>query len=192
MGRIIVSENVTLDGVISDPTGEADTASGGWFARLEAPDFVAWGEHEHAEAENAAALLMGAGTYRYFADRWVAREGDWADRLRTIEKYVVSSTLVDPAWGTTTVLTGDIPLELKRVRSDVEGDLVVYGSGGLLATLWDHDLVDEVRLIVFPYLAGSGTRVLSAESHPVPVDLIATGRIGSSLTTAVYRPSRAG
>src|SRR5215470_10530578 len=106
MGRIVISENATLDGVISDPTGDAGSASGGWFARMSEEDRASWGEHEHAEAESATALLLGGGTYRYFTERWATREGAWADRLRTIRKYVVSSTLVDPGWGTTTVLTG--------------------------------------------------------------------------------------
>lgn len=189
MGRIVVSENATLDGVISDPTGEAGSASGGWFTRMSEQDFAVWGEQEHAEAESAAALLLGGGTYRYLAGRWATREGAWADRLRTIPKYVVSSTLADPAWGTTTVLSGDVPTEVRSLKRQVDGEIVVYGSGQLVHTLWEHGLVDELRVIVFPFLAGDGQRLLPPRGAVAPLELVDTGRIGSSLTTVVCRPS---
>lgn len=191
MGRIVISENATLDGVISDPTGEAGSASGGWFTRMSEQDVAVWGRHEHAEAENAAALLLGAGTYRYFAERWATREGAWADRLRTIQKYVVSSTLADPAWGTTTVLSGDVPDEVRSLKEQVAGEIVVYGSGQLVHTLWEQGLVDELRMIVYPFLAGEGQRILPPRGVAAPLELVDTGRIGSSLTTVVYRPSAA-
>jgi dihydrofolate reductase len=188
MGRIVVSENVTLDGVISDPTGEAGSASGGWFTRMSEQDVEIWGKHEHAEAEKAGALLLGGGTYRFFAQRWATREGAWADRLRNIRKYVVSSTLVDPAWGTTTVVTGDVPSEVRSLREREPGEIVVYGSGRLVHLLWEHRLVDELRMIVYPFLAGDGQRILSPRGAPAPLELVETGRIGSSLTSLVYRP----
>lgn len=191
MGRIVVSENATLDGVISDPTGDAGSASGGWFRRLSEAALAVWGRHEQAEAESAEALLLGASTYRYFAELWATREGAWADRLRDIRKYVVSSTLVDPAWGTTTLVTGDVPAEVAELRKQVEGDIVVYGSGRLVHTLWEHGLVDELRVIVYPFLAGEGQRILPVAGLTAPLELVDSGRIGSSLTTAVYRPSRA-
>jgi dihydrofolate reductase len=191
MGKIVVSENATLDGVISDPTGEAGTSSGGWFTRMSEQDFAVWGEHEHAEAESAAALLMGGGTYRYFTERWADREGAWADRLRTIRKYVVSSTLDDTAWGTTTVLTGDVSSEVSSLKEEVDGEIVVYGSGQLVHTLWEHGLVDELRVIVYPFLAGDGQRILPSRGSSAPLELVDTGRIGSSLTRVTYRPSAA-
>jgi len=191
MGKIVVSENATLDGVISDPTGDAGSGSGGWFARTSAEDLAVWGRHEQAEAEHAEALLMGGGTYRYFEKRWATREGEWADRLRTICKYVVSSTLVDPAWGSTHVLTGEVPSEVRALKEQVDGEIVVYGSGRLVHTLWEHGLVDELRLIVYPFLAGGGQRMLTPRGTATPLELVETGRIGSSLTTAVYRSSAA-
>lgn len=191
MGKIVVSENATLDGVISDPTGDDGSASGGWFTRMSEEDLAVWGAHEHAEAESAAALLLGGGTYRYFAQRWATREGPWADRLRTISKYVVSSTLEHAAWGTTTVLGGDVSRAVRSLRDDVDGDIVVYGSGQLVHTLWEHGLVDELRVIVYPFLAGEGQRILPTRGAVAPLELVDTGRIGSSLTTVVYRPSTA-
>jgi dihydrofolate reductase len=191
MGRIVVSENATLDGVISDPTGEAGSASGGWFTRMSEQDLAVWGQHEQAEVERAAALLLGGGTYRYFTERWASREGAWADRLRTIRKYVVSSTLVEPAWGTTTVLAGDVPDEVRSVKEQVDGEIVVYGSGQLVHSLWEHGLVDELRVIVYPFLAGDGQRILPPRGASASLELVDTGRIGSNLTTVVYRPSAA-
>jgi dihydrofolate reductase len=189
MGKIVVSENATLDGVISDPTGEEGSASGGWFTRMSEQDLADWGRHEHAEAESAAALLIGGGTYRYFAERWATREGAWADRLRTIRKYVVSSTLVDPASGMTSVVTGDVSSEVRALKEYVDGEIVVYGSGRLVHTLWEHGLVDELRVIVYQFLAGDGQRILPPRGAAAALELVDTGRIGSSLTTVAYRPS---
>jgi dihydrofolate reductase len=191
MGKIVISENATLDGVISDPTGDEGTPSGGWFSRMTEQDYAEWGEHEHTEVKNAAALLLGGGTYRYFAERWGTRDGAWADRLRTIQKYVVSSTLVDLSWGTTTVLRDDALGEVRSLKERIDGEIVVYGSGQLVHTLWEHELVDELRVIVYPFLAGEGQRILPAEGVPAALEHIDAGRLGTSLTRVVYRPSEA-
>jgi dihydrofolate reductase len=159
MGKIVISQNITLDGVVEDPTGEEGSAYGGWFDRYMAEDRAAWAEAEYAEAIAADALLMGRRTDAYFGARWNAAPGDWAERLRTLPKYVVSSTLTDPIWVNSTVLRGDVVEEASRLRQRIAGDIVVYASRQLVQTLLRNGLVDEIRLMVFPLVIGTGKRL---------------------------------
>jgi dihydrofolate reductase len=189
MGTIVVSTNLTVDGVFADPTGEEQTAAGGWFNRVGEADMTAWSEHEEAEVQGADALLMGAATYRWLAERWAEREGSWADRLREIPKYVVSTTLDDPDWGTTKVLTGPVADAVRALKEEVHGEIVVYASGQLVEALWEHDLVDEVRLVVFPFLAGDGRR-LPGPGPASLMPLVGGGPLSENLVLHVYAVRR--
>ena len=153
MGTLVISENITLDGVIEDPTGDDGFSRGGWFSRISEEDRQGWAEIESAQAFDAAAELYGRRTYEWLTTRWATREGAWADRLRTMPKYVVSATLEGPIWPNTTILRGDIVDEVARLKQQLDGELVVVGSGQLAHTLIEADLVDEFRLIVYPFVS---------------------------------------
>jgi dihydrofolate reductase len=142
MGRIVISENVSLDGVVQDPTGEEGFRHGGWFGQMSDNDREEWAKVELDEALSAEAVLLGRRTYEYFAPRWSSRTGEWADRLRRLPKYVVSSTLVDPNWGNSTVLKGDVLEKVSKLKHQLNGEIVAYGSRTLVGTLLEHDLVD--------------------------------------------------
>ncbi|SEF19967.1 Dihydrofolate reductase [Amycolatopsis pretoriensis] len=183
MGKLIISENITLDGVIEDPTGDEGSVS--WFTRIGEDDRAAWAEAEYAEAVEASALLMGRRTHTYFLNRgWASRTGEWADRLRALPKYVVSSTAVDDGWGEATVLAGDVVKEVTRLKEEVSGEIVVYGSGKLVRPLIEHDLADELRLMVYPFVAGTGARLFPAAVKPAR--LIGTRTVGTALALLTY------
>jgi dihydrofolate reductase len=186
MGKIIVSENVTLDGVTQDPTGDEGTPFGGWFERLVGKDREAWAKVEMDEAFGASAMLLGGRTYEWFAGRWADRLGEWADRLRELPKYVVSATLRSRAWGNTTVLTvADLP----GLKERVEGEIVVYGSGRLVDTLIKQDAVDEYRLMVYPFVAGAGSRLFGEAGGARPLRLVDARPVGDVLVSLTYRPA---
>src|SRR5919197_2152505 len=149
MGRIVVSENVSLDGVMQDPMGDEGLPFGGWFTRLSDRDREQWAKVETEEALAAAALLLGRRSYEFFAARWPSRTGEWADRLNAMPKYVVSSTLVDPDWNNSTVLKGDVVNEVSKLKQERDAEVVVAGSIRLVRTLMEHDLVDELRLMIY-------------------------------------------
>jgi dihydrofolate reductase len=172
MGKIIVSENVTLDGVAQDPAGGEGFRHGGWVGRVGGR-----GRDEAAkvgldEALNTEAMLLGRHTYEFLAARWPSRTGQWADRLNSKPKYVVSSTLENPDWNNTTVLTGDVVDAVSKLKEMVSGDIVVCGSLQLVHTLIEHDLVDELRLLIYPVVLGAGERVFAETSDKKPVRLI--------------------
>lgn len=185
MGKIIISENVTLDGVIEDTRGDEGAVS--WFTGIGDDDRAAWAEAEYAEAVGAAALLMGRKTHAYFLNRgWASRTGEWADRLRALPKYVVSSSAVDDAgWGETTVLAGDVVKEVAKLKEEVSGEIVVYGSGKLVRTLIEHDLADELRLMTYPFVVGAGAR-LFPEAGVKPARLLGTRPVGTALVLLTY------
>ncbi|MEV0720783.1 dihydrofolate reductase family protein [Asanoa sp. NPDC050611] len=182
MGKIIVSHNVTLDGVGQDPTGEEGFDRGGWANHLSDDDRAAWAKVEHEEAVAAAAMLLGGRSYDWFASRWVARTGEWADRLREMPKYVVSTTVTELPWPNTTVLSLDA---VGALRQQVDGDIVVYGSRRLAHALFDLGLVDEVRLMVYPHVAGAGDRVLGATA--TRLRLVDARTVGDNLAFLTYR-----
>src|ERR1700752_3020058 len=159
MGKIIISENITLDGVVQDPTGDEGFSCGGWFGQVGNKDREEWAKVELDEALGADALLLGRRTYEFFAARWPSRSGQWADRLNRMPKYVVSATLQDPHWDNTTVLTGDVAEAVSALRRKVNGDIIVYASFQLVHTLLEHGLVDELRLIIYPFVLGAGQRL---------------------------------
>ncbi|GAB3990214.1 dihydrofolate reductase family protein [Actinoallomurus acanthiterrae] len=190
MGKIVISENISLDGVIQDPTGDEGFRFGGWFDPATAEDAEAWAKVEFEEALGAEALLMGRRTYEFFVERgWESRSGAWADRLRSLPKYVVSSTLEDPAWINSTVLRGDVVNEVSKLRKKVDGEIVVYASGRLVPTLMEHDLVDELRLITHPFVVGSGVRLFGETSDKKPMRLVGTRAVGDGLVLLTYRPA---
>ena len=185
MGRIIVSENISVDGVTQDPWGDDGLDFGGWHHRVSEPDRAAWAEAEHLEAVRASAILLGGRTYEFFAPRWTERSGDWGDRMRELPKFVVSTTIREPTWANTTVLDDDPVTEIASLKRSVDGDIVVYGSGRLVRTLMDHVLVDEFRLMTFPFILG-GERFFDASDAVTDLTLLSMRTVGESLTLATY------
>lgn len=189
MGTIVMSgpQNVTLDGVVQDPDGREGWDRGGWFVEHGGADLGPWGDVALEEAHGAAAWLLGRRSYEFFSVRWHEREGELADRLRAIPKYVVSTTLTDPTWGNTTVVGGDAVEAVKRLRDSVAGEIVVPASHRLGRTLMAHGLVDEIRLVVFPVVLGAGERFFDAGSGVTPWRLAGTRPIGDGLVLMTYR-----
>jgi dihydrofolate reductase len=192
MAKLVISENVTLDGVVQDPTGDEGFDSGGWANEISDEDRSAWAKVLLDEARNAEAQLLGRRTYEFFASRFPSRGGEWADRLNSMPKYVVSCTITDPAWNNTTVLGGDVVDEVSRLKRQLSGELVVYASGQLVATLLHHDLADELRLIIYPVALGGGQRLLGDTGEKRPLRLIGTTRVGDGLVSLAYELVRAG
>jgi dihydrofolate reductase len=189
MGKIIVSENASLDGVVQDPTGEEGFRHGGWFGEFGGADLQEWGKLQLDEALRAEALLLGRQTDEWFADRWLSRSGEWADRLNSMPKYVVSATLDKPRWttsGNSTALHGDVVSEVLALKQEIDGDIVVYASTRLVHALLEHDLVDEVRLTVYPVVLGDGERLFSRTTDKTPMRLISVRTIGENLACLTY------
>src|SRR5881396_3792981 len=164
MGRIVISENVTLDGVIQDPAGVEGFRHGGWIGRIGDRGREEAAKVALDEALGAEAFLLGRRSYEFLAARWPSREGPLADRLNSLPKYVVSSTLKDPEWNNTTVLKGNVVDEVSKVKRELDGEIVVAGSLRLVRTLLEHDLVDELRLLVYPVVLGAGARLFDERS----------------------------
>jgi dihydrofolate reductase len=192
MGKIIVSENVTLDGGVKDPTGEEGTPRGGWFAQAGPTDRAAFGQAALEEALAADAFLMGRHTYEFLASRWPLRSGALADRLSGIPKYVVSATLQEPAWNNTRVIEGDAVTQVAMLKQQIPGEIVVPASFQLVHTLLEHDLVDELRITVYPVLLGTGAAFLGEFSEQVALRLVTSRILGDHLTHSVYEIARAG
>lgn len=186
MGKIIISTNASLDGVVQDPAGEEGFPQGGWFGRYGGDDLDAWAKTELDEALGAEALLLGRRSYEWFAARWPSRSGAFADRLNSMPKYVVSSTLQDPAWRNTTVLTGDAVSRVSRLRQELDGEILLYASYQLGHTLLEHDLVDELRLVVFPAVLGAGKRLFGETSGTKAMRLVRVQTIGDGLAFLTY------
>lgn len=190
MGKIVVAQNMSLDGVVEDPSGEGGFRHGGWFQGFIGEDFEAWAELELAEAQAADALLMGRRTDEYFGLRSPTQSGEWVETLNALPKYVVSSTLVEPVWTNATVLRGEVVGEVSDLRNRIEGEIVVYGSRPLVHTLMEHDLVDELRLTVFPVVLGAGRRLFGETTDKRPLRLVHVKTVGSGLTHLTYERDR--
>jgi dihydrofolate reductase len=188
MGKIVVSENVTLDGVIQDPAGDEGFRVGGWVGRITDREEVA--KVTLDEALGTEALLLGRRSYEWLAARWPSRTGALADRLNSLPKYVVSSTLREPEWNNSTVLKGDVVGEVSKLRQKLNGDIVVPGSFQLLRTLMEHDLVDELRLKVFPVVLGAGERLFGQASDKKPLRLISAQTLDDGIAFLTYHPVR--
>ena len=190
MGKIVISTNVSLDGVVQDPDGEEGFRLGGWFGQFGGKDLEEWGKVEYAEALRTEALLLGRRSNEWFATRWASRPGEWADRLNSLPKYVVSSTLEDPKWTNVTILKGNVVDEVTRLKQELDGDIVVYASYQLGRTLIEHDLVDELRLFVFPVVLGAGERLFGETSDKKPIRLVDSRIVGDGLAFLTYQPVR--
>ena len=186
MGRIVFSTNVTLDGIGQDPTGEEGFRFGGWFNHISDDDKEAWAKAFFDEAMVTDAVLLGARSYEYFASRWVGRDGPWADRLAGLPKYVVRSGDGRSDWGPTTVLTGGMVEAVSRLKQQQNGHIAVYASYQLIRELVEHDLVDEVRLMVFPQIVGSGGRALSDLTASKALRLTDINAVGAGLVQLRY------
>ena len=188
MGKIVVSQFVSLDGVIEDPDGGEGFRVGGWVGKIKDREEV--NKVKLDEALGTEALLLGRRSYEWLAARWPSRSGELADRLNSLPKYVVSSTLEDPDWNNSTVLRGDVVNEVSKLKQDVNGYVVVYASFHLLRTLIEHDLVDELRLMIFPVVLGAGERLFGETSDKKPMRLVDTRTVGDSIAFLTYEPVR--
>jgi dihydrofolate reductase len=187
MARIVVTEFVSLDGVMEAPGGDDDFVRGAWsfeIARGEEGD-----RFKMEETRDSDALLLGRRTYEGFAASWPSRDGEFADKFNNMHKYVVSSTLKDPEWTNSTVLEGDLGEAVSDVKGRHDGDIVVHGSAQLVQALLERDLVDELRLMVFPVVLGTGKRLFGDTRHKKPLRLVDSKTVGDGVTILVYRPA---
>src|SRR5437867_1649960 len=188
MGKIVVTEFGSLDGVVEDPGGSEDFKYGGWsfeYNRGEEGD-----RFKLDEALATEALLLGRVTYEGFAAAWPSRDGDFADKFNSMPKYVVSSTLRNPEWNNSKVVEGELAEGVSKLKQEVDGDIVVHGSAQLVQGLLERDLVDELRLMVFPVVLGSGKR-LFGESGKKRLRLVDSKVVGDGIAVQVYEPDRA-
>jgi len=193
MGKIVISTNASLDGVVQDPDGREGFRSGGWFGRFGGKDLEEWQKLMFDQALGTTALLLGRRTDEWFAERWLALTGDWAYRLNSMPKYVVSSTADEVRWTNarnTTVLRGDVVTEVSQLKRELDGDIVVFASYQLGRALFEHDQVDELRLTVFPVVLGAGDRLFGETSDLKPLRLVDTRTIGDGLVHLTYDRDR--
>jgi dihydrofolate reductase len=190
MGKIIISENVSLDGVIQDPAGDEGFQRGGWVGRVGDRGREAAAQVLLEEALGTEAMLLGRRSYEFLAARWPSRTGELADRLNSKPKYVVSSTLQDPIWNNTTVLKGNVVNEVSKLKQQLAGDIVVAASFQLVRTLIEHDLADELRLMIYPVVLGAGERLFGDTSDKKPLRLISTRTVGDDLAYLTHQPVR--
>ncbi len=184
MGKIVMSENVSLDGVIQDPAGDEGFARGGWVGRIAALPELA--KVTLDEALGSEAMLLGRRSYEWLAARWPSRSGELADRLNGLPKYVVSSTLEEPDWNNTTVLKGGAVTEASKLKQELNGEINVPASFQLAHTLIEHDLVDELRLKVFPVVLGAGERLFGETTDKKPMRLVDTQTVGDGIALLTY------
>ena len=190
MGKLVVTEFVTVDGVMEDPGGAEGFDRGGWAFRFERGE--EGDKFKFDEVVAADAMLLGRVTYEGFAAAWPQRtdETGFADKMNSMPKYVVSSTLRDLTWNNSTLVEGDLAEAVKRLKQEVARDILVYGSATLLQALVDHDLVDEYRLMVFPILLGGGKRLLGDSAAPKDLHLVEARPVGDAgVVVLTYRPA---
>jgi dihydrofolate reductase len=177
MGKLVVTEFVSIDGVFEDPGGSEDFEHGGWTFEYDRGDDG--NKFKMDELMDADVQLLGRVTYEGFAAAWPEREGEFADKLNNDPKWVVSSTLTDPSWQNTTVISGDVAGEIGRLKAETDGTILVAGSGSLVATLLEADLVDELRLMVFPTILGRGRRLFPDGIDRLKLELAESRTVGS-------------
>jgi len=185
VGKIVVTEFVSLDGVMEDPGGAEGFKYGGWTFEIERGD--EGNRFKLDETMASDALLLGRVTYEGFAAAWPTREGEFADKFNHMPKYVVSSTLEDPEWENSTVLRGDLAEEVAKVKGNHDGDVVVHGSARLVQGLLERDLVDELRLMVFPVVLGTGRRLFGETSDKKRLELVDSRTVGDGVVILTYR-----
>jgi dihydrofolate reductase len=188
MGKIVISDNVTLDGVIQDPAGDEGFRGGGWVGLIR--DRPELNKLALDEALGAEALLLGRRTYEWLVARWPSRSGELADRLNSLPKYVVSSTLDDPDWTNSTVLKGDAVEAVSKLKQELDGEIVVPASFQLVRTLMEHDLVDELRLKLFPVALGAGERLFGETTDKKSLRLVDTRTVKGDVVFLVYEVVR--
>jgi dihydrofolate reductase len=184
VGRIVVTEFISIDGVVEDPGGAEDFKHSGWSFEFDRGE--EGNQFKLDETLQTEALLLGRKTYEGFAAAWPSREGEFADKFNTMPKYVVSSTLKDPTWNNTTVLEGDVAEAVPKLKQDTDGTLVVHGSAMLVQALLEHDLVDELRLMVFPVVLGSGKRLFGETTDKKALRLADSKVVGDGVTILTY------
>jgi dihydrofolate reductase len=184
MGRIVVTEFVSLDGVMEDPGGAEDFEYGGWSFEFDRGD--EGDKFKLDEALESEALLLGRVTYEGFADAWPSRDGEFADKFNSMPNYVISSTLEDPGWNNSTVISGDLAEEVSKLKQELDGEIVVHGSAQLVQALLDRDLVDELRLMVFPVVLGTGKRLFGETSDKKALRLADSKTVGDGVSILVY------
>jgi dihydrofolate reductase len=186
VGRIVVTEFVSLDGVVEAPGGGEDFRHGGWSFEIDRGE--EGNKFKLDEALETDALLLGRVTYEGFAAAWPSREGEFADKFNNMPKFVVSSSLEEPEWNNSTVLRGDVVEEVSKLREQQDGEIAVHGSPQLVQTLLEHDLVDELRLMVFPVVLGSGKRLFGETSDKKPLRLTDSKMVGDGVAILTYEP----
>jgi dihydrofolate reductase len=184
LGRIVISENVSLDGVVEDPAGDEGFDRGGWIGPIK--DRPQLNKLALDEALEAGAFLLGRRSYEWFAARWPSRSGELADRLNNMPKYVVSSSLENLDWNNSTLLRGDTVDEVSRLKQSVNGDIVVPASFQLARTLIEHGLVDELRLKLHPVVLGDGKRLFGEIADKKPLRLLSTTTIDRDVVCLTY------
>jgi dihydrofolate reductase len=189
MGRIVVTEFISLDGVTESPGSDENFKYKGWtfdFDRgADGNDFKA------QELADSTALLLGRRTYMGFAAAWPVRDGEFADKINSMQKYVVSSTLDKAEWNNTTVLKGDVVKEVSRLKQKVDGNIAVHGSAQLVQTLLEHDLVDELHLMVFPLVLGAGKRLFGETTDKKRMKLTESKTVGEGIAILILKPTGA-
>jgi dihydrofolate reductase len=183
MAKLIVTEFVSLDGVMEDPGGAEDFKYGGWTFEIDRGEGDKFKLDETMETD---ALLLGRKTYEGFAAAWPSREGEFADRFNTMPKYVVSSTLENPEWTNTTVLKGDLVDAVRKLKEEQNGTIVVHGSRQLAQSLLEHDLVDQWNLMLFPVVLGSGQRLFGETSDKKRLQLKESRTVGDGVVILIY------
>lgn len=187
MGRIVVTEFVSIDGVMQDPGGDSNFKHAGWTFEIrqgqEGADF------KLDETRKSEALLLGRVTYQGFAKAWPSIEGEFGDKFNSMPKYVISSTLDKADWTNSTVLKGDVVKEVTNLKQNLEGDIVVHGSAQLVQTLLEHDLVDEMRLMVYPVVLGTGKRLFGETTDKKPMRLVDSKTLGDGITLLTFQPA---
>jgi dihydrofolate reductase len=184
MGKIVVTEFMSIDGVVEDPGGAENFRLGGWAFEFErGPE----GEKfKLDETFGSEALLLGRNTYERFAESWPQRDGEFADRFNSMPKYVVSSTLEAPSWNNTKVLRGDAAEATERLKRELDGEIVIHGSVSLVQALLEAGLVDELRLMIFPVVLGDGQRLFGATSDKRRMALKDSKTVGDGVSILVY------
>jgi dihydrofolate reductase len=187
MGRIVVTEFISLDGVVEDPGGAGDFRHKAWSFEIERGD--EGNQFKLDETMSTDALLLGRVTFDEFAEAWPTRDGEFADRFNSMPKYVVSSTLRDPGWTNSTVLDGDLAEEVAKLKERYDGDVVVHGSPQLVQDLLEHDLVDQLRLMVYPVVLGDGKRLFGDTSDKRRFRLSDSKVVGDGVAIMTYERS---
>jgi dihydrofolate reductase len=187
MGKVVVSQFMTVDGVVEDPGGSEKFERGGWAFEFNRGDDG--NQFKLDEVMAAEALLLGRTTYEGFAEAWPSREGDFAEKFNGMRKYVVSSTLTDPEWNNTQVLGDDLAAEVERIKGEHDGDILVNGSVQLVNALADAGLIDELRLMVFPVVLGKGKKLFADDIAKAPLGLNDSRPVGDEgVVVLVYTP----